>query len=675
MWEELTIPEKTKVMRFFLQNGISSIDKMKEYYNSASSSNQNTSARKYSGEENIISQPDKINRNNKQAILSYTESPQRITIQQPKNEFEPQLPLRDPLHNKDIVYTMGNWLNNRREQLYNNMRDMYNDGVSQMEDRKIFGLPIFEDTSLLYNNTKNNLVSREIDNQLLRAESAKYKEDFLPLFTSGVYNSENNEVTLSHVTSHSKDYKTDMVKSHEFAHASGWQSPQEYVIAKHFNNDKYKGKDSYLFNPSEIYARLATFRQMFNLDPTKKYSLEDIKDLRKSISEEYNDPYNNEILDPIKDKIHKLKIDYIMKNIPEELRNAWWWKGEKTFKNSLINNKSYTNDIFNKYFNDLPEDLIKTIDNLNKEGENLINKKLKGRSPVEMETKYFDGLQWMNQFSDEDLMFLINDVAQNVVRPQTRNLAAFGGKIYDGTQDTENEYFGSNINSPKVTALSFPYKKESLFEESPYIDRTYEWSNNDIVNLAKVYESFSPIAYVGIKGDILGGYGHKLTPDEINLYWDSNKKGVKKNIPEETINKWLENDIQTATNSVDTIYGNDLPSYIRAAIISLGYQGGNKLIRGGRDANGNLDTNSTWGSPNFEMAVNVYKANPTKENLDAIIEQMQYRDDGDPKNSGLSNRYGLYRAMMEGKADPSKILQYKNEGTFKGYRSNKVKKK
>lgn len=64
MWEELTIPEKTKVMRFFLQNGISSIDKMKEYYNLASFSNQNTSARKYSGEENIISQSDKVRRSN-----------------------------------------------------------------------------------------------------------------------------------------------------------------------------------------------------------------------------------------------------------------------------------------------------------------------------------------------------------------------------------------------------------------------------------------------------------------------------------------------------------------------------------------------------------------------------------------------------------------------------------
>lgn len=246
---------------------------------------------------------------------------------------------------------------------------------------------------------------------------------------------------------------------------------------------------------------------------------------------------------------------------------------------------------------------------------------------------------------------------------------------YGGDINHYNRLFPSLSNERINSISTFPIKEASFYEESPYIDRTYEWSNNDIVNLAKVYESFSPVAYVGIKGDILGGYGHKLTPDEINVYWDSNKKGVKKNIPEETINKWLENDIQTATNSVDTIYGSDLPSYIRAAIISLGYQGGNKLIRGGRDANGNLDTNSTWGSPNFEMAVNAYKANPTKENLDAIIEQMQYRDDGDPKNSGLSNRYGLYRAMMEGKADPSKILQYKNEGTFKGYRSNKVKKK
>lgn len=83
MWEELTIPEKTKVMRFFLQNGISSIDKMKEYYNSASSSNQNTSARKYSGEENTKSNNNSWLKEGRDISL-YQETPKDIKALMPE---------------------------------------------------------------------------------------------------------------------------------------------------------------------------------------------------------------------------------------------------------------------------------------------------------------------------------------------------------------------------------------------------------------------------------------------------------------------------------------------------------------------------------------------------------------------------------------------------------------
>lgn len=201
----------------------------------------------------------------------------------------------------------------------------------------------------------------------------------------------------------------------------------------------------------------------------------------------------------------------------------------------------------------------------------------------------------------------------------------------------------------------------------------YNWTEDDVKNLARAFENKESKAYIGVKGDILGGYGHKLTDDEIAKYWDKKKSKSIGAIDDSVIDTWLNDDMGKAFKSVERYYGKDLPSNIWAALSSLAFQGGDLLIRGKRDSSNKIRKDWSGGSPLFEEAVKKYLDDKTDVNMQGIIDQMQYKDDGNSKLSGLSSRYGLYRAMIDNTADPSKVYEYKNDGTYKLYKSNKKK--
>lgn len=204
-------------------------------------------------------------------------------------------------------------------------------------------------------------------------------------------------------------------------------------------------------------------------------------------------------------------------------------------------------------------------------------------------------------------------------------------------------------------------------------DSGYNWTEDDVKNLARAFENKESKAYIGVKGDILGGYGHKLTDDEIAKYWDKKKSKSIGTIDDSVIDTWLNDDMNKAFKSVERYYGKDIPSNIWAALSSLAFQGGDLLIRGKRDSSNKIRKDWSGGSPLFEEAVKKYLEDKSDTSMQGIIDQMQYKDDGNPKLSGLSSRYGLYRAMIDNTADPSKIYEYKNDGTYKLYKSNKKK--
>lgn len=197
----------------------------------------------------------------------------------------------------------------------------------------------------------------------------------------------------------------------------------------------------------------------------------------------------------------------------------------------------------------------------------------------------------------------------------------------------------------------------------------HKWTIDDSINLIKQFEGFRNKAYQLKDGNgneqWLGGYGHALTPEEIELY--SKENAI---IPDEVINGWLDKDVQDKRKNIKTFYGENISEHLEALLLSLAYHGGDKLIRGPRESD---NTKGKGWSPKFEKAVNAYILDPSIANIDAVIEQMQYRDDvlGEGKD-GLTSRYGLYRAMFDGTADPSKIAEYYKNNTFRHYRSNKV---
>lgn len=248
-----------------------------------------------------------------------------------------------------------------------------------------------------------------------------------------------------------------------------------------------------------------------------------------------------------------------------------------------------------------------------------------------------------------------------------------------------------NVSTPSAIWLSENYKKDfpkyfekfiNKFEEGGFVpsggtlqpqtqtNAPYEWTDSDIANYIKMYEQYRDEAYLDAKGHPTAGWGHKLSEDEIEQYWDAKTNKPKGKIPEEVSNRWWQENFNHAYDKFHEIYGDeDLPSNAVAAIVSMIYHGGPGLVKGYKDKDGNIK-----GFPKLEAAIRAYSKNKTQKNLNAVIDQMQYKDDGKEGLSGLSNRYGLTRAIMEGIVDPKKMQEYKDNATYLLYRSNKAQK-
>lgn len=253
-------------------------------------------------------------------------------------------------------------------------------------------------------------------------------------------------------------------------------------------------------------------------------------------------------------------------------------------------------------------------------------------------------------------------------------------KYYSKKEQMEFGYYpkhnkkslGGDLEIPLKNVQAFQYtlpNKQLNHWNDLSTHPSYIWTIDDATNVIKQFEGYRNKAYQLKDGNgnaqWLGGYGHALTPEEIKLY----SSGTV--IPDSTINAWLNKDIESKRKNIKTFYGDNIPEHAEALLLSLAYQGGDKLIRGARESD---NTDGKGWSPNFEKTMIRYIKNPSKTNTDAVIDQMQYRDDvlGQGKD-GLTSRYGLYRAMLDGTADPKRIKEYYDKHTFRHYRSNKAK--
>lgn len=206
-------------------------------------------------------------------------------------------------------------------------------------------------------------------------------------------------------------------------------------------------------------------------------------------------------------------------------------------------------------------------------------------------------------------------------------------------------------------------------EEQP--TAPYEWTDKDTRDYIQAFESFSDKAYDDGKGNITAGWGHKLSDTELKKYWNSETGEPIGKIPKEITDRWWAEDFSDAAYTVDEVYADeDLPSWMIAALTSMAFNGGKGFIAGYKG-----DDGVVRGFPKMEAAIRAYSKNKTKENLAAIIAQMQYKDDNLPNLGGLSNRYGLTRAVMEGIIDPTKVKEYINSKKYSLYGSDKKTKK
>ena len=367
---------------------------------------------------------------------TYQEQPVLINVD--NSIFQPLQPLRDPIDNDKYVFTFGNWLNNRRDILAKNMKET---GMDSGE-RRYFALPFYNTIGL---SPEEKAVNEELESQLARVEGAGYTEKLLPLFTHGQYNTKKNEVELSTVLGKEGNPK-DVVSLHEFGHALGQGSPQEEVIRRHFANKK--NKDKYLDDPSEIYTRLMTFRKLHNIDPNKTYTLDDIKALRNEAKKDLDDvitkPWTEH--DRLQDEYAKKLADYLYPKLRDKVKDTWWWKrngGGEGFYRSLKSDFLYARDLANQYGVEIPSEIqeifnrsIKLINN-----DNSLQK-----------VRYGEDNDFFKRMSDEDMLFLLNEVAnagnqESLYENYIGNVSANGGPLAITSQ---------YIRTPKIETMGTP---------------------------------------------------------------------------------------------------------------------------------------------------------------------------------------------------------------------------
>lgn len=147
----------------------------------------------------------------------------------------------------------SNWLNNRKEQLLDNLGEGFN-----IDD-----------------------VNKEIKYQVNNMKTAKVNFDQKQ---NAYYDPDTNEI-------HTSDIK---LIPHEYIHAA---NDYKLRFSPQINKIKSIIKDNwpnYYRSPNEIYPRLMHIRQNYNLDPTKKLDIQDIQKLREKVTTpEAKELFNN----------------------------------------------------------------------------------------------------------------------------------------------------------------------------------------------------------------------------------------------------------------------------------------------------------------------------------------------------------------------------------------------
>lgn len=257
-WEELSMSDRSNLMKTYLQNGVTQLSAMRDHYN------------KFADGGEV-----------------------------------------DNVHSTQAQDFIASWLSNRQEQFRENFR---NSGSTMIP------------YSILPKSWSDRAAFKEYQNQLKNLRTVKQYDvlgntkfphvpdsEFesikkLSNHTGGAYN------PSTHAISYISPYAgTDV---HELTHSLN-ADPQINAIKYGFEGDKLQeGKqyNSYKDSANEIYSRLMQFRYLNKLDPTKKYSVEDIKKWREKyddtdIVNRYTDEYLLHLLNNVASTKSSLEKD------------------------------------------------------------------------------------------------------------------------------------------------------------------------------------------------------------------------------------------------------------------------------------------------------------------------------------------------------------------------------
>lgn len=257
-WEELSMSDRSNLMKAYLQNGVVRLSDMRDHYNKFADGGE---------VDNVQSTPA-----------------------------------------QDFV---ASWLSNRQEQFQENFR---NSG-STMVPYSV--LPKSWSNKAAFKEYQKQLKNLRTVKQYDVLGNTKFphvpESEFeaikkLSNYTGGVYNPSSHSISYI-----SPSASTDV---HELTHSLN-ADPQINTIRYGFEGDKLQeGKqyNSYKDSAVEIYARLMQFRYLNKLDPKKKYTVEDIKKWREKyddtdIINRYSDEYLLHLLNNVASTKSSLEKD------------------------------------------------------------------------------------------------------------------------------------------------------------------------------------------------------------------------------------------------------------------------------------------------------------------------------------------------------------------------------
>lgn len=272
---------------------------------------------------------------------------------------------------------------------------------------------------------------------------------------------------------------------------------------------------------------------------------------------------------------------------------------------------------------------------------------------------------FLDRYNSHFIKSLLNDVAQNNKVDNNKNyketdtLYAQKGVKLERSWDVSPEYLKSRV--PLFNRNSVIVKNDNT-ENREFKDQ--EWTDKDIQKLISTFEGgYKNKVYLDHKKNPTAGIGHKLTEEELKLY------PVGSLIPDNIGLAWWKADYSRAKEEVEKYYGDSIPSYQKAALTNLVFQGGSKFIRGKRNHKSQIVSDSKY-FKNFEKELKNYNKKDPSASLERVLNEMQYTDD---TNKGQSRRYGVIRALIENKIKPEDIdkLMTSSADSLIGYKSNK----